>query len=204
VETEQSKFWEGQFGGDYIGRNQSPELLASNLYLFGQVLSRCSLKPTSFLELGANIGMNYAALSLLIPKCAFYGVEVNALAFDALLARGARGENSSIEAFSSDEKFDFCFTKGVLIHLNPESLAGTYKKLGSASKRYVMICEYFNPSPVAIEYRGNVGKLFKRDFGAEFLEANPDFLQISDGFSSSRATFPQDNLTWQLFERVKE
>lgn len=201
METEQSSFWEGQFGDDYIGRNQSPGLLASNLYLFGQVLGRCSPKPASFLELGANIGMNYSALNLLSPECYFYGVEVNTLAFETLLSRGAQGENCSIESFSPKEKFDFVFTKGVLIHLNPASLAETYKKIGSASKRFVMICEYFNPSPVEITYRGNRDKLFKRDFGGEFLDSNPDFKQISEGFASSRATFPQDDLTWQIFER---
>lgn len=200
--TEQANFWKGEFGDDYIGRNNSPSLMASNLFLFGQILSKCPKMPASFLELGPNIGMNFRALSLLSPDCDFYGVEVNQSAFDQLIQAGARGENCSIESFATDERFDFVFTKGALIHLNPESLDETYKKMAEASSQYVLICEYFSPSPVAIEYRGHGEKLFKRDFGGEFLASSEDFRQISDGFASSRSTFPQDNVTWSLFERV--
>ena len=76
--------------------------------------------------------------------------------------------------------------------------------MAEASSQYVLICEYFNPSPVAIDYRGHGERLFKRDFGGEFLASSEDFRQISDGFASSRSTFPQDNVTWSLFERVMD
>ena len=33
MKTEQELFWEGEFGDEYISRNQSKELLAANLYL---------------------------------------------------------------------------------------------------------------------------------------------------------------------------
>jgi len=91
--------------------------------------------PASFLELEPNIGMNFRALSLLSSDCDFYGVEVNQSAFDQLIQAGARGENSSIESFDTDERFDFVFTKTVLIHLNPESLDETYKKMAEASSQ---------------------------------------------------------------------
>jgi hypothetical protein len=38
--TEQEAFWAGQFGTEYIGRNDSQELLASNLNFFSQALRR--------------------------------------------------------------------------------------------------------------------------------------------------------------------
>ena len=71
--TEQANFWKGEFGDDYIGRNNFPSLMASNLFLFGQILSKCPKMPASFLELGPNIGMNFRALSLLSPDCNFLG-----------------------------------------------------------------------------------------------------------------------------------
>ena len=199
--TEQSEFWKSEFGDDYIQRNQSKKLLASNLFLFGQIFSNCRPVPKSILELGANIGMNYKAVSLLSPDSSFLGVEVNAKALEELTSTGAQGLLSSIEDFAPTETYDFVFTKGVLIHLNPESLPDTYKKMAKASKKYVMICEYFNPTPVAISYRGHQDKLFKRDFAGEFLQTNPEFTQIADGFASHRAAFPQDDLNWTLFSR---
>jgi pseudaminic acid biosynthesis-associated methylase len=199
--TEQSEFWKSEFGDDYIQRNQSKKLLASNLYLFGQIFSNCRPVPTSILELGANIGMNYKAVSLLSPDCSFLGVEVNEKALEELNSSGAQGLLSSIEDFKPTETYEFVFTKGVLIHLNPESLPETYKKMAKASKKYVMICEYFNPTPVAVSYRGHQDKLFKRDFAGEFLQTNAEFTQIADGFASQRAAFPQDDLNWTLFSR---
>jgi spore coat polysaccharide biosynthesis protein SpsF len=75
--SEQIAFWSGEFGNEYISRNASPNLLASNLHLFATVLSHCPKMPKSFLEFGANIGMNYKAISLLSPGSNFLGVEVN-------------------------------------------------------------------------------------------------------------------------------
>ena len=192
----------GNFGEDYIARNNSDDFLASNLFLFGQVLSNFAKKPITCLELGANIGMNLKALNLLVPGCRYTGVEVNPTAFEELVRNGAEGYCSSIEDFETDLKYDLVFTKGVLIHLNPDSLLETYRKMASLSREYVMICEYFNPTPVGIDYRGHKDKLFKRDFAGEFLDANPGFDQISEGFISQRNIFSQDNVTWTLFRRT--
>lgn len=200
--TEQAEFWASSFGDEYISRNDSSALLASNLYLFGQILSACESKPKSFLEFGANVGMNFKAISQLCPGSDFLGVEVNKKAFEQLIGIGARAVNDTIENFKTPEKFDFVFTKGVLIHLDPESLADTYKKMASSSSKYVMICEYFNPTPVSVDYRGHKNRLFKRDFGAEFLDANKEFDQVAEGFVSRRNIFSQDDLTWFLFKRA--
>ena len=55
--TEQEKFWAGEFGDDYIGRNQGAQAHASNLAFFSRVLERT--RPiVSALEFGANIGLN--------------------------------------------------------------------------------------------------------------------------------------------------
>ena len=45
----------------------------------------------------------------------------------------------------ADKKYDFVFTKGVLIHQNPELLPTAYDILYQNSWRYIMLCEYYNP-----------------------------------------------------------
>ena len=60
-------------------------------------------------------------------------------------------------------KSSLTFTCGVLIHINPNSLTKAYETLYKWSKKYILICEYFNPSPTKISYRGHQDKLFKRD-----------------------------------------
>ena len=199
--SDQAVFWRGEFGDSYIDRNDSPHMVAANTALFADALSRGGELPKTALELGANIGQNYLALKHLMPGLEFTGVEVNEAAFKRLQKSGARAINSSIEDFESSDVFDLVFTKLVLIHLNPESLDRTYKKMGRLSSKFVFICEYFNPTPTQINYRGHNERLFKRDFCGEFLRVNPDFSLVAEGFASRRGVFPQDDVTWSLMRR---
>ena len=54
----------------------------------------------------------------------------------------------SILNFSSQQTFDLVVIKGVLIHMNPEYLPQIYEVLYRATGRYLLVCEYYNPSPV--------------------------------------------------------
>ena len=74
--TPQEEFWAGEFGTDYIGRNNSEELLASNLNFFTKALKQAG-RLTSCLEFGANIGMNLMALQLLYPGMHLEAIEIN-------------------------------------------------------------------------------------------------------------------------------
>ena len=44
---------------------------------------------------------------------------------------------------------------------NVENFNDVYKTLLSATSRYLLICEYYNPQPVMVKYRGNNEKLYK-------------------------------------------
>ena len=55
--TEQEKFWAGEFGTEYMQRNQGEALLASNLDFFAKAL-RAARGVKTCIEFGANIGMN--------------------------------------------------------------------------------------------------------------------------------------------------
>jgi spore coat polysaccharide biosynthesis protein SpsF len=81
-------------------------------------------------------------------------------------------------------------------------LNAVYEKLYQASKRFILVCEYYNPAPVAIPYRGHTDRLFKRDFAGEMLEKYPDLSLVDYGFSYRRdPAFPQDDITWFLMEK---
>jgi spore coat polysaccharide biosynthesis protein SpsF len=91
----------------------------------------------------------------------------------------------------------------VLIHINPEQLDLVYQKLNASSKKYILIAEYYNPSPVMIPYRGNEDRLFKRDFAGEMLEKYTDLSLVDYGFAYRKdPIFPQDDITWFLLEKT--
>jgi len=201
--TDQEAFWAGPFGTDYIVRNNSAELLASNLEFFARALSRAG-RIGSCVEFGANIGMNLRALKLLYPALQARGIEINPDAARQLADFAGAGNvhEGSIFDAPTEPQADLSLIKGVLIHINPERLPETYDKLYAASRRWVLVCEYYNPSPVAIPYRGHSDRLFKRDFAGEMLDRFPGLALVDYGFAYRRdPAFPQDDITWFLLEK---
>jgi pseudaminic acid biosynthesis-associated methylase len=201
--TEQEAFWAGAFGTDYIQRNQGDALLASNLNFFAKAL-QATRNVDSCLEFGANIGMNLKALNLLHPGIDAHGIEINAEAARQLgeVIAPARVYNTSILDFQPARTWDLALIKGVLIHINPEVLPEVYDKLVASTGRYLLVAEYYNPSPVAISYRGHTDRLFKRDFAGEIMERHPQMRLVDYGFAYRRdPNFPQDDITWFLMEK---
>lgn len=201
--TEQESFWAGDFGTEYISRNQGDTLLASNLDFFAKSL-RMAHGVGSCLEVGANIGMNLKALRLLHPSIEAHGVEINSGA--AAQLREVVGDEcvheASILDFSPDREWDLALIKGVLIHMNPDVLPTIYDKLVAATSRYLLVAEYYNPVPVAISYRGHPDRLFKRDFAGEILDLYPEMELVDYGFAYHRdPNFPQDDITWFLMQK---
>jgi pseudaminic acid biosynthesis-associated methylase len=201
--TDQEGFWAGEFGEDYIDRNKGENLLASNLNFFSNALEKThGIK--SCVEFGANIGMNLKALKLLYPNLNVSGIEINTKAYKALskITGVENAFNESIFNIEMPKKFDLTLIKGVLIHINPDMLHNVYEKLYEMSSNYILIAEYYNPSPVTISYRGHDNKLFKRDFAGEFLDKYPDTSLIDYRFVYRRdPNFPQDDITWFLIKK---
>lgn len=201
--TEQENFWAGEFGKSYTERNSDATLVANNQAFFFKALKNID-PPNSVIEFGANLGFNLCALSRLFPQTELSAIEINPFAVEKLkdLKFAHRIYPISILDFEPDYPRDLSFTKGVLIHMNPESLPRTYDLLYKTSKKYILMAEYYNPVPMEIVYRGFTGKLFKRDFGGEFMNRFPNVSLIDYGFAYHRdSQFPQDDLTWFLFRK---
>ena len=100
------------------------------------------------------------------------------------------------------KQVDLALIKGVLIHINPDMLDTVYEKLYQASSRLILVCEYYNPTPTVIPYRGHSDRLFKRDFAGEMLDKYPDLKLLDYGFLYHRdPAFPQDDATYFLMQK---
>lgn len=201
--TEQESFWASEFGTAYIDRNKGDQLLAANLDFFSKAL-RGARGIHSCMEFGANIGMNLRALKLLHPGQEQHGIEINADAAKQLRALISSDHvfEGSIFDYRPIQIFDLVLIKGVLIHINPAELPIVYEQLYKCTGKYLMVAEYYNPSPVVIPYRGHSDRLFKRDFAGELLDTYPDLTLLDYGFAYRRdPSFPQDDITWFLMEK---
>jgi len=201
--TEEEYFWAGEFGSGYIERNNSDQLVASNLKLFSDSLDKIYF-INSVIEFGANIGLNLKALKLIYPEQQQYAIEINSDAVKVLPESIPVGNifNDSILNYNSTIKAELALIKGVLIHINPLMLNDVYDKIYSSSSKYILMCEYYNPYPIEIDYRGHSGKLYKRDFAGEFLDRFSDVKLIDYGFTYRKdKSFTMDDLNWFLMSK---
>ena len=200
--TEQEKFWSGEFGNGYLNRNDSEQLVVSRMFHFGRFL-RSAPHVKSIMELGCNIGLNLQALNRINRNFELSAYEINPIA-----AGKAKELNVAeitcdtiINKIELDKTFDLTFTSGVLIHIDPAHLENVYQNLYDLSARYILVNEYYNPTPVMVEYRGAKDKLFKRDFAGELIDRFN--LRLLDyGFLYRRDNyFPRDDSNWFLLEK---
>lgn len=200
--TEQEEFWAGEFGNQYVDRNNDDKLKAGALSFFSKVIAS-TRAVSSVMEFGANIGINMMALKQLLPGVDLSAIEINSVAVNELKKiEDLKVYHQSILEFSPEYTRDLVFTRGVLIHINPDSLPQVYEALYKTSKKYILIAEYYNPRPAELKYREHSGKLFKRDFAGEMLDKYKDLRLIDYGFIYHRdINFPQDDINWFLLEK---
>jgi pseudaminic acid biosynthesis-associated methylase len=223
VTTAQEQFWAGPDGNSYTERNGN-SLVSSKIGLFEQALHGRSRSIKSVIEFGANRGLNIQALQHILGSDTRYtAVEINSAACNRIHEdlNGGVLKNGIYEASSpplvhicnaslleleawprAREAHDLSLVQGVLIHIAPDDLPLAYANIYGASRRYVLVAEYFSREPVAIPYRGRDGLLWKRDFAAEMLETFPDLRLIDYGFVSRLDPIaPLDDIHWWLTEK---
>jgi spore coat polysaccharide biosynthesis protein SpsF len=191
--------WAGRFGDDYVDRNNDL-LLGSRINLFTKVLSKLR-KLDSVFEVGTNIGGNLDPIKLLRPVISTNGIEINSKATAEAVRKGHNLVNHSALDFAPTQTFDLTFTSGLSIYINPDHLNNVYDLLFSLSHKYIMVVEYFNRTPIKIEYRGHFERLFKRNFASDLLDIFS--LHVLDyGFIWRRdPVFPLDDISWFLMKK---
>lgn len=159
----------------------------------------------SILEGGCNIGRNIGFLEEVLPNASKSVIEINKEAFEFVTNkyRLMNAFNGTIEDSSFNNRFDLVFTMGVLIHIHPSNLLRVMSKLFDYSNEYILIGEYFNRTPLMIEYQGQQNKLFKQDFGKLFID-NFAVKIVDYGFLWGHIydTAGFDDITYWLFRKL--
>lgn len=199
----QDTLWRGPFGDAYSQRQTIP--LLDTQAFFARALGALRWPSlSSVIEFGANDGHNLVALrahAAVRAEAKLDGVEINAKAFEKLRSVASSAWHQSVVTWTHPSQWQLVISKGLLIHISPQELLPAYDVLHGASSRYILIAEYFNPTPVAIPYRGQTEALWKRDFGGEMLDRFSDLACLDYGFIWERDAHPQDNVTWWLLEK---
>ncbi|MBB1287112.1 hypothetical protein HRH25_22225 [Flavisolibacter sp. BT320] len=201
--NEQQAFWREKYSTEYIKKNDR-FVTDKGVKCWAKMLERAE-GVTSLLECGSNVGKNIGLLNHVLPTASKSIIEISPEAYEIVTSRYSLQDsfNGPIVASSfAEEQFDLVFTMGVLIHIHPEDLLANMQKMFSYSSKYILMGEYFNRTPVMLEYQGEKDKLFKRDFGKMFMENFPVKL-VDYGFIWGHlyddAGF--DDITYWMFEK---
>lgn len=202
----QLEAWAGQFGDEYVDRNDYADWkMGPGTEAFRRILGGLDIE--SVLEVGSNIGLNLLFINALFESgVKLYAVEPNRKAFNRLVSqtRMKLEKAWNCDAFHlplADSSIDLVFTAGVLIHIAPDDLGRVTDEIVRVARKHVICIEYFSHKPVEIPYRGQMGLLFKRDFGAFYLDRFPSLKCTRYGFLWQREFPIFDNPNWWLFEK---
>jgi len=195
------EFWTKEFGDRYHDRQGEKGSVRSNIALFSNILNHTDDVET-IIEFGAGAGLNLEAIGSLYPEIQTTGIEINEAAAKQIPADYVFNMNMLDYDSKEHGQAELVFTKGLMIHVDPDQLSRAYQVLYEASNKYILMCEYYNPVPVEVSYRGHEGRLWKRDFCGDMLKIYPDLTLIDYGFVYHRDDYPQDDLTWFLMEKA--
>lgn len=201
--TPQELAWSGEFGDQYTVRCADGGRRDAARWLWRRALALAT-GIESIIEIGPNTGHNLLALREIIPNVELAAVEINPTAREALSAELADIEVHpiSILDFEPQRAWDLVIAKQVLIHIPPEWIWTAYDKIYQCTNRWIAICEYYNPTPVNVSYRGKDGMLVKRDFCNEIMMRHPDLRLRDYAFVYHMDIHPQDDVTWWLLEKT--
>ena len=201
--NDQEIFCSEQYAEDYIKKNAEFDAILG-VQAWEKMLASTS-GITSLLECGCNIGRNIDSLDRLLPSASKSIIEISKPAFDFVSNRHALAQkfNGSILESSLEGSFDLVYTMGVLIHINPDELLANLQKAYDYSSKYLLFGEYFNRTPIMLDYQGQKNRLLKRDFGKLVIENFP--VKLLDygflwGHIYDAAGF--DDVTWWMFEKI--
>lgn len=196
-------YWEGEAGDAYTKRNPATQqAVESRRRLWAEIVNRMlPACPRSVLEVGANVGLNLRALrGVLPPGTCYSATEPNDLA-RRVLETDQPGTHVYRDISEVEGVADLALTAGVMIHVPPDELLRFCRDIHVRASRWIVAMEYFSKESREIEYRGEMGKLWARDFGSFWLDSFDDLHPVACGFAWSRLFPTVDDVVWFLLEK---
>jgi pseudaminic acid biosynthesis-associated methylase len=194
----QLEAWEGEFGTSYTNRNVVDP--ASRLEAFRTMLGGLSL--SGILEVGCNRGHNLVVLRKIFGEEAeIVGIEPNQYARTIARQTGnpvLRG--NAVDLPFRSGAFELVMTVGVLIHVALSDLPLAMTEIARTSSRFILCAEYFAQEETEVEYRGNSGLLWKRNFLKHYQRVVPGITVERSGYWEKENGF--DRTHWWLLSKM--
>jgi pseudaminic acid biosynthesis-associated methylase len=204
MSTDQLKnIWQNTFGIEYTKRKGQVHHTEGQLRkTFWKNFVTMVPDVSSVLEIGCNSGMNLEGLHAGNSKLNITGLEPNDFARnEAIRIAKERYQIIPGNVFDLEKDHitaDLMITCTVLIHIHPNDLQKALQQIYQSAHKYILTMEYYWPTLKEIDYRGLSEALWKRDFGAYWLN-HFDLEIIETGYLGPQDGF--DRTTWWLFKK---
>ncbi|NHN33875.1 pseudaminic acid biosynthesis-associated methylase [Paenibacillus agricola] len=184
MQTQQTQFWQSEFGAEYTERNKFSVDEQDALYVneYGHTRTAMNkeflvdLEIGSILEVGCNVANQLRCLQSMGYN-QLYGIELQAYAVEKVkeITKGINViQGSGFDIPFKDSYFDLVFTSGVLIHISPDDINTIMDEMYRTSNQFIWGFEYYSDTYSEIPYRGNSNKMWKANFMQLFLNRFPD------------------------------
>lgn len=193
-----TELWAGKFGSDYTGRNQVN--FHRRVPFWRMIHEECG--DNVYLEVGCNAGWNLKALREVHkhnPEFFIGACEVNKDAIWQCNSGESAFDVREVAAIDLEREFgqnaaEMVFSVGVLIHIPPEDIDAVAKAMVECASRHVLVVEYYSPEEREVEYRGEMGLLWKRPWDQVIAKAGGSLvlrgeLGEADGFDPNGVTY---------------
>ena len=205
----QEETWGGIHGYRYVMHHLSENWEKTRISQWKEILCKIP-EVNSFFELGANIGANLLAIRNINSTASISGIEINPLAVRICKEREFDVSEKSIIGYESEKKYDFVFSRGVLIHIPPKMLNDIFRTMYNLSDKYILIWEIFSKEPYHFEkyskkvinqyrYNKNEGFQFWEDFAMHFKTIYPEVEVVATSKDHNSINF--GDLVWTLFKK---
>ncbi len=191
VKNFQEEKWDGDFGNQYIAKNDVSADEMDKDHEIKMGISKTSLnyeflnsldRDIKILEIGSSTGNQLA----LLQKMGFknlWGLEINEQAVD-IAQKTTKNiyfcKGSILDIPFKDGFFNLVFTSAVLMHVHPNNLSKAFSELYRVSNNYIWCYEYFSKGDEQLNYRGETDILWMRDFMKLFSTQYPDLKIIKE------------------------
>ncbi|MGF1864668.1 class I SAM-dependent methyltransferase [Enterovibrio norvegicus] len=212
-DTAQDKVWSTHHGFRYVTHHLGEDWKLTRIPYWEVILDNVP-ECHSILEFGCNIGSNLKAINLINPNYDLSGIEINPFAVDQVRKLPfVKAEEGSIVNHDMGDKYDFVFSRGVLIHINREDLPVVFDNMVKHSRKYIMLFENYNDEDEALDGYGKLvtggesgeSYQFWANYPKLFKSQHPDWELISSGVRTEKGRTPvKGDLYWAIFKAPEE
>lgn len=188
--NEQQKFWTGDWGFIYTsthGEYKNAYFLwergtGMKMLDFFKKFWKDLPKDISILEMGCNAGPN----GFLLRELGFNnynGFDIQHAAIDQANKFHPDGKFtvSTLEEYTTEEKYDMVFTSTVLMHLAPENIDKGIESVYNASKKYIFGREFMGDTDDdGIGHSRQQGMVWARDNKRRFMDKYPNLKLLKE------------------------